>query len=79
VEKELPVPKDELIIKQPYDESKDVEFYHHLNSFRTNERLSGIFVALFQDAHMPSLMLGNIPEYIKKVVVKINVKMLIIS
>jgi len=40
----------------------------------------GIFVALFpHDAHMPSLMLGNTPECIKKVVVKVNVKLLIIS
>src|SRR3990167_3129683 len=72
-------PKDELIIKQPYDESKDVEFYHHPNSrFARVSVFPGIFVALFpHDAHMPSLMLGNTPECIKKVVVKVN--LLIIS
>ena len=74
-------PKDELIIKQPYDELKDVEFYHHPNSsFARMDVFPGIFVALFpHDAHMPSLMLGNTPECIKKVVVKVNVKLLIIS
>ncbi|MBI2471372.1 MAG: YhcH/YjgK/YiaL family protein [Planctomycetes bacterium] len=74
-------PKDELIIKQLYDESKDVEFYQHPNSsFARINVFPGTFVALFpQDAHMPSLMLGNTPECTKKVVVKVNAKLLYVS
>lgn len=71
-------PRNELAIKQPYDELKDVEFYQHPNSsFARTNAIPGIFVALFpHDAHMPSLMLGSTPERIKKVVVKVNVKLL---
>jgi len=71
-------PASELAVKQPYDEQKDVEFYHcpdlriaHANIF------PGIFAVFFpHDAHMPSLMIGDVPECVKKVVVKVNVKLL---
>ncbi len=74
-------PTGGLAVNKPYEESKDVEFYHHPNSsFARMNVFPGIFVALFpHDAHMPSLMIGNTPESIKKVVVKVNVKLLILS
>ena len=72
------LPGEGLLTKQPYDESKDIEFYHYPNASFTRVNVSpGTFVALFpRDAHKPSLMIGNAPEYVKKVVIKINVNLL---
>lgn len=72
------LPGEGLLTRQPYDESKDIEFYHHPNAGYTRIKVSpGTFVALFpQDAHKPSLMIGNTPECVKKVVIKINVNLL---
>ena len=69
---------DELKIDKPYDISKDVEFYKHPEKEMQRVNLfPGNFVALFpHDAHMPALMTKNVPEFIKKVVVKVNVKLL---
>lgn len=72
------LPGGDLLTKQLYNESKDIEFYHHPNANYTRINLSpGTFVALFpRDAHKPSLMIGNAPECVKKVVIKINVNLL---
>ncbi|MBI5306916.1 MAG: YhcH/YjgK/YiaL family protein [Planctomycetes bacterium] len=72
------LPVGGLLTKQPYDASKDIEFYHHPNANYTRINVSpGTFVALFpQDAHKPSLMIGNAPECVKKVVIKINANLL---
>lgn len=68
----------ELLTMQAYDASKDIEFYHHPNANYTRINVSpGTFVVLFPwDAHKPALMNGNTPEYVKKIVIKINVHLL---
>lgn len=72
------LPAGELLTKQPYDASKDIEFYHHPNASYTRINVSpGTFVVLFpRDVHKPSLMIGNTSESVKKVVIKINVNLL---
>ena len=72
------LPVGGLLTKQPYNASKDIEFYHHPDVNYTRINVSpGTFVVLFpRDAHQPSLMVGNTPESVKKVVIKINVHLL---
>lgn len=72
------LPVGELLTMQPYNASKDIAFYHHPNANYTRLNISpGTFVVLFpRDAHQPSLMVGNTPESVKKVVIKINVNLL---
>ncbi len=72
------LPAGGLLTKQPYDASKDIAFYYHPNANYTRINVSpGTFVALFpRNAHKPSLMIGNAPECVKKVVIKINVNLL---
>ena len=67
-------PTDTLLADIEYDESKDAEFYNYPDNRPTKiDIYPDTFVALFpQDAHMPSLMVGNSPELIKKVVVKLQ-------
>ncbi len=61
-----------------YDESKDAEFYKRVSPGPTRvDVFPGIFVMLFPwDAHMPTLMVGDAPQVIKKVVVKIKASLL---
>jgi YhcH/YjgK/YiaL family protein len=70
--------REGLAVDTPYDESKDAEFYRRSGHAPTRVDLSpGTFVMLFpQDAHMPGLMIGERPELIKKVVVKISLELL---
>ena len=72
------LPVGELLTKQPYDASKDIEFYHHPNTSYTRINVSpGTFVVLFpRDAHKPSLMVGSIAGSVKKVVIKISAHLL---
>lgn len=72
------LPVGGLVTMQPYDASKDIEFYRHpvVNYTRVNVS-PGVFVALFpRDAHQPSLMVGNISGSVKKVVIKISARLL---
>ncbi|MDD5746818.1 MAG: YhcH/YjgK/YiaL family protein [Candidatus Omnitrophica bacterium] len=66
-------PHEQVVTKIPYDPSKDAEFF--IRRTPGPGRLivtPGIFVVFFpQDAHMPSLIAGDAPESVKKVVVKI--------
>ncbi len=61
-----------------YDESKDAEFYKRVSPSPTRvDVFPGIFVMLYPwDAHMPTLMVGEEPQVIKKVVVKIKASLL---
>lgn len=70
--------REGLEVDTPYDETKDAEFYRRSSPGPTRVDLSlGTFVMLFpQDAHMPGLMIGERPELIKKVVVKIDLELL---
>ncbi len=70
--------RDGLVIDKPYDELKDAEFYKRTCAGTAHVDLSpGTFVMFFpQDAHMPSLMIEEKPELIKKVVIKIKVEIL---
>ena len=69
---------DDLIVTAPYDDAKDVTFYD-----RTTPRLfsaditPGTFIMLYpHDAHMAALMTNDMPQPIKKVVVKIKIELL---
>jgi len=62
----------------PYDESKDAEFFSRPYPGPARVELcAGVFAAFFpHDAHMPSLIIGDTPERVKKVVVKIIAELL---
>jgi YhcH/YjgK/YiaL family protein len=62
----------------PYDPEKDVEFYVKTGSRKIISHLMpGIFIAFFpHDAHMPGVSVGNSPEIVKKVFVKIKAELL---
>lgn len=68
----------ELLTMQPYDVLKDIEFYHHPKVNYTRISVSpGTFVVLFPwDAHKPALIKGNTPEHVKKIVIKVNARLL---
>lgn len=70
--------KDTLTVDTPYEKSKDAEFYKRLSPGPASiDVLPGTFVVFFpQDGHMPALMSGKEPERVKKVVVKIDAKLL---
>lgn len=61
--------------KTEYDAAKDVILFHRTKPGPARVDLHpGTFALLYpQDAHMPSLMIGENPAPIKKVVVKVNV------
>jgi YhcH/YjgK/YiaL family protein len=70
--------RDDLSIKTPYDVRKDVEFYQTTSRrpFKVDV-MPGTFIMLYpQDAHMPTLMINDQPEQIKKVVIKIKLELL---
>jgi biofilm protein TabA len=76
-ERILIAPRSELVVDKAYDANKDVEFYLAAPG-QTHLGLSpGTFVMLFpQDAHMPGVMLGDRPQTVKKLVMKINAELL---
>lgn len=67
-------PVNDLKVRIPYDTTKDVEFYQRPLYCPAHVNLCPeIFIALFpHDAHMTQLMSGNIPQIVKKVVVKVR-------
>ena len=67
-----------LTVDMPYDPEKDVEFYVKTDSRKIISHLMpGMFIAFFpRDAHMPGVSVGNSPEIVKKVVVKIKAGLL---
>jgi YhcH/YjgK/YiaL family protein len=71
-------PRAGLTSETPYDPAKEAEFYRRAFPGPVQVDLSpGIFVMLYpQDAHMPGLTIGQKPERIKKVVVKVAVELL---
>ncbi len=71
-------PTEGLEIETPYDAKKDVVFYQR-NSPRPIQVniFPGTFILLYpQDAHMPTLMVNDQPEQVKKVVIKIKLELL---
>ncbi|MBI9111926.1 YhcH/YjgK/YiaL family protein [Maridesulfovibrio ferrireducens] len=72
---DLPSLETEII----YDPERDVEFLKPLPVTPSLSRLvPGMFMAFFpEDGHMPGLAVGNKPEAVKKVVVKIAVSALV--
>ena len=68
-------PVTALESKTEYDAAKDVILFHREKPGPARIDLHpGTFALLYpQDAHMPSLMIGENPAPIKKVVVKVNV------
>ncbi len=67
-----------LTVDMPYDPEKDVEFYVKTDSRKIISHLMpGIFIAFLpHDAHMPGVSVGDSPEIVKKVVVKIKAELL---
>jgi biofilm protein TabA len=67
-------PTDGLVVADPYDTSKDVEFFNRTTPAPVRIELRpGIFAVFFpQDAHIPCLSVSTAPELVKKVVVKIK-------
>ncbi len=70
--------RDGLVVDTPYNESKDAEFYKRACPGTAHVVISpGTFVMFFpHDAHMPSLMVEEKPELVKKVVLKVRVDLL---
>ena len=71
-------PTEGLVVDKPYDASNDaVLFARPQQAVRCVDITPGLFVAFFpQDAHAPQLMVGDAPETVKKVVVKIRMELL---
>ncbi|MBD3789611.1 MAG: YhcH/YjgK/YiaL family protein [Campylobacterales bacterium] len=70
--------RDDLIIEEPYDATKDIELYQRSSPGRSSANITpGTFIMLYpHDAHMAALMTDNTPKQIKKVVVKIKADLL---
>jgi biofilm protein TabA len=71
-------PTNQLQTKVEYDKTKDVQFYHELPECPVTMILQPGMFSFFKpgDAHKPEIMLGAAPEKAKKVVIKINKKLL---
>jgi YhcH/YjgK/YiaL family protein len=67
-------PRDSLDLKTPYNEEKDVEYYHRPGPAPARVNVfPGTFVALFpEDAHMPKQITGDSSVTVKKVVAKVR-------
>lgn len=70
--------KSKLIISEPYDVERDLEFYQRPDAAPASVELkSGAFAVFFpDDAHTPGLAINNTPTRVKKAVVKIAVDQL---
>ena len=74
------ISRDRLSVDKPYDETKDLELYLYAPGQAHLELYPGTFALFFpHDAHMPGLMIGQQPEFVKKVVIKIKTDLLIIE
>ncbi len=71
-------PRSSLRIKQEYDPVRDRALYHRPGPPPARVcNYPGFFTVLFpQDAHMPKMITGAGPELVKKVVVKMNVRLI---
>lgn len=67
-----------LEIETPYDAKKDVVFYQRTTPRPVQVNIfPGTFIMLTpEDAHMPTLMTNDHPEWVKKVVIKIKLELL---
>lgn len=68
-------PQRKLTVSEPYDSTRDIEFYSDEVSNSEKVRLDGTnFVMLFpHEAHAPQISIDNNQEKVLKVVVKIKV------
>ena len=71
-------PSEGLEIETPYDAKKDVVFYDPTSPRPVKVNIfPGTFIMLYpEDAHMPTLITHELPEQIKKVVIKIKLERL---
>ncbi|MCH8205118.1 MAG: YhcH/YjgK/YiaL family protein [Candidatus Hydrogenedentes bacterium] len=71
-------PRDSLELREPYDEERDVAFYHRPEIVPARvDVYRGMYVVLFpEDAHMAQQVVGDGVKSIKKVVVKVHVDLL---
>ncbi len=67
-----------LEVETPYDSKKDVVFYQAASPRPVKVDLfPGTFILLYpEDAHMPTLMVNDQTEHVKKVVIKIKLELL---
>tara|TARA_R110000868_G_scaffold1211_7_gene9437 strand:- start:8077 stop:8544 length:468 start_codon:yes stop_codon:yes gene_type:complete len=71
------VSSDVLKVKTAYDETTDVMFYSPEPETTYLDLYPGSFVLLYpHDAHMPTLIVGDKSQHIKKVVVKVKKELL---
>jgi YhcH/YjgK/YiaL family protein len=70
---------DTLSVYTPYDDATDVQWYKRTTPGQTRvDVYPDTFVMLYpHDAHMAALMTDEIPEQVKKVVVKIKAELLL--
>ena len=68
-------PRDTLEVREPYNDDKDVLYYHRPEIVPARvDVYSGMYVILYpEDAHMAQQIVGKGVESIKKVVVKLHV------
>jgi len=71
-------PKASLTVSEPYNPDRDAEFYHVPSQASARMLLTpGRFLVFFpEDAHMPCLSVGDSPQPVKKVVIKVAVELL---
>ncbi len=71
-------PAQGLEVSTSYDPAKDAQFYRHPASAPARMTITPGLFAFFlpEDAHMPSLTVGEGPEEVRKVVVKIRLSLL---
>ena len=70
--------REGLLVDTPYNEADDYELFKRESHGPARADVHPkMFVTLFpEDAHMPGLIVGKNPAIVKKVVVKINIKLL---
>ena len=71
-------PLEGLELSDPYNEAKDIEFYDRTDGTGVPLILRpGLFTLLLpQDAHAPQLHVGDTPNKVKKIVIKLDIDLL---
>ncbi|TNE53554.1 MAG: DUF386 domain-containing protein [Bacteroidetes bacterium] len=66
---------EDVKTKKPYDEESDCEFYDVNNDPYCELILKPEYMAVFfpEDPHHPQFQIGNGPEHLKKIVIKVNI------
>jgi YhcH/YjgK/YiaL family protein len=65
--------RNDLMIAEPYDSERDVEFYEPKSAVRCQIADGGFFVFFPEDAHRPCIALDDVPSKVQKMVIKVAV------